>query len=327
MTGQIRVAQIGCGHWGRHLARNFFELGALASVADDNPETAAGMGAKFGVPVRTFGEVLASADIDAVALATPAVTHADMAILALTAGKHVFVEKPFALTIEAADRMIAAAGVADRRLMVGHLLQYHPAFVELKRQVAAGAVGRLRYVYSNRLSLGKIRTDENVLWSFAPHDFSMLLSLVDEAPESVTAQGGDFLTPGIADWCTCQLLFPSGVRGHIHVSWLHPFKEQRFVAVGEAGTLVFEDSRTEWDSKLALYRHSIDRSGSTPVALAASPEYIAVEPSEPLKLECAHFIETIAEDRRPRTDGAEGLGVVFALAAAERALACSLGKS
>ena len=321
-----RIAQIGCGYWGKHLARNFFELGSLAAIADENPETAAGACAQFGVPAQTFAEVLASPDIDAVALATPAISHATMAIAALRAGKHVFVEKPFALTLEDGESVIAAAKAAGRQLMIGHLLQYHPLFAQLKRMVEGGDIGALRYVFSTRLNLGKVRNDENVLWSVAPHDFSMLLSLVGEAPVSISAYGADILTPGVADWCTCHFRFASGVRGHVQSSWLHPFKEQRLVAVGDAGMLVFEDSQPDWDKKLALYRHFIDFSGSAPVAVKADAEFVVVERGEPLKLECAHFIECVQENRSPRTDGAEGLRVLSALALAEVALAHSLGK-
>lgn len=173
-----QVAVIGCGHWGKNLVRNYYELGALAAVADDDPETATTHSRSTGVPVLTFEEILARSEIAGVAIATPAEFHARLALQALEAGKHVFVEKPLALTVEDAERLIECAAEADRVLMVGHLLRYHPAFLRLQELVRSGRLGRLQYLYSNRLNLGKIRREENVVWSFAPHDISMILALV-----------------------------------------------------------------------------------------------------------------------------------------------------
>lgn len=322
----VRIAQIGCGHWGRNLTRNFAELGVLAAVVDGHPDTAAAMSAQYGVPATDFDSVLADPTIDAIALATPAETHARLADRAIAAGKHVYVEKPLALDPRDARRVINAAEAANVRLMVGHLLHYHPIFLEAQRMASSGELGKLRYVYSNRMSLGKFRVEENVLWSFAPHDISMLLGIVGEAPSIVTAQGAAFVTPGIADWCTLQLRFPSGVAGHVTTSWLHPFKEQRLVIIGEKGMLVFEDSVPEWDKKLALYRHDIDTSGPAPVPQAAQAEYIAVPKGEPLKDECRHFVESIENGTTPRTDGNEGLRVLEVLSRAEAELANSIGR-
>ncbi|MDZ7588482.1 MAG: Gfo/Idh/MocA family oxidoreductase [Parasphingorhabdus sp.] len=320
----VKIAQIGCGHWGKNLARNFAEIGALAAIVDGDPATAAAISAAHNVPASSFDAVLADPDIHGVALATPAPSHSAMALQAIAAGKHVFVEKPLALDPAEAEAMIAAAATADRRLMVGHLLQYHPVFQALKTEVSAGRIGALQYIYSNRMSLGKFRTEENILWSFAPHDFSMILSLTGEEPAHVTAQGASYVTPGVADWCTVQFAFPSGVRGHVQASWLHPFKEQRLVAIGDKGMLVFDDSAAEWEHKLAFYGHGIDSSGAAPVPQKADVEYLTVEKSEPLKAECQHFIDSIANGSTPRTDGAEGLRVLRALHRAEGELAKSL---
>ena len=322
----VRVAQVGCGYWGKNLVRNFHELGALCAVSDSSETVAAAMGATYGVPARSFEALLASADVDAVSLATPAPTHAEMAIRALKAGKHVFVEKPLSLDLGDARAMIEAAAAADRRLMVGHLLQHHPAFLTLKAAVADGAIGALRYVYSNRLSMGRIRTEENVLWSFAPHDISMLLSVVDEALVSVSARGAAVVTPGVADWCHCDFAFSSGLKAHVQAAWLHPFKEQRFVVVGALGSIVFEDSAADPTKKLALYKTRVETTGPVPVAVGAQPEYLEVPPGEPLRLECAHFLDSIIEGRPPRTDGAEGLRVLEALTRAESSLATYLAR-
>lgn len=320
----ISVAQIGCGYWGKNLARNFAELGALGAVVDGDPETAARIADQHGVPARSLDEVLEDDRIAALAFATPAETHAALASRALAAGKHVYVEKPLALDTGDARRLIDAAAAAERVLMVGHLLQYHPVFLRLRDLVADGALGRLRYVYSNRMSLGKFRTEENVLWSFAPHDVSMILGLAGEEPARVTAQGASFVTPGLADWATVQMSFPSGLRAHVQASWLHPFKEHRLVAIGTEGMAVFEDSLPDWHEKLKFYRHGIDASGPVPVPVKAEPERVPVEPGEPLKEECRHFLDCAAAGRAPRTDGSEGLRVLRVLESAESALKTAL---
>jgi UDP-2-acetamido-3-amino-2,3-dideoxy-glucuronate N-acetyltransferase len=316
---QPRVAHIGCGYWGKNLARNFAELGVLEAVVDGNPDTARAMAEVTGARVMSFDDVLADDAITAVSFATPAETHFVLALKALEAGKHVYVEKPLALSPHDAEALIAAAKRFDRRLMVGHLLQYHPVFMEMKARVAAGDIGQLTYVYSNRMSLGKFRTEENVLWSFAPHDVSMLLSLAGQEPVDVSAQGAVVVTPGVEDWVTLQLGFANGLKGHIQTSWLHPFKEQRLVAIGTQGMLVFEDSAPQWEDKLKIYRHVIDTSGVAPVPKAAEAERITVEKSEPLRNECQHFLDCVANGATPRTDGVEGLAVLNVL---RRAAAC-----
>lgn len=322
-----KIVQIGCGHWGKNLTRNFAQIEALAGVVDGHLETAAKMAADHDVLVMTFDEAIADPTVDGISLATPAETHAALATRALEAGKHVYVEKPLALAIDDASALIALADRLDRRLMVGHLLQYHPVFLALKSHVQAGLIGDLQYMYSNRMSLGKFRVEENVLWSFAPHDFSMLLALAGEEPARITAQGASFVTPQVADWATVQFAFPGGVRGHIQTSWAHPFKEQRLVVIGTKGMLVFEDSLADWDQKLAHYPHVIDVSGAVPVPHKADLVYLDVPKGEPLKDECRHFVESIANGTTPRTDGREGLAVLRALSAAETALQASLDEA
>lgn len=317
---EVKIAQVGCGYWGRNLARNFAGIGALGAVVDNDAATAAAISGQHGVAAATLEQVLADPAIQGIAFATPAETHAALAARALAAGKHVYVEKPMALTAAQCRSMIADAERASRVLMVGHLLQYHPIFAALRDLVAAGELGKLRYLYSNRLSLGKFRIEEDVLWSFAPHDISMLLALADRPVTQVTAQGTAFVTPGIADMATVQIGFEGGLRGHVLTSWSHPFKEQRLVVIGSAGMAVFEDSQPDWSRKLAIYRHVIDMSGPIPVPTAAQAEYITVPQGEPLKNECLEFVAAIAEGRAPRTDGAEGARVIDVLERAGAAM-------
>ncbi|AUH67033.1 Gfo/Idh/MocA family protein [Paracoccus zhejiangensis] len=317
---EIRIAQVGCGHWGKNLTRNFAQIGALGAIVDPHAPTAEKMSAEFGVPARTLDQVLADPAIQGVAFATPAETHAAGAIAALQAGKHVYVEKPLALTMADCRAMIDTARDTGRILMVGHLLQYHPIFAALRDLVGAGDIGTLRYVYSNRLSLGKFRTEEDVLWSFAPHDISMLLALANSPVSHVSAQGAAFVTPNIADMATVQIGFENGLRGHVFTSWCHPFKEQRLVAVGDAGMAVFDDTLPDWGQKLAIYRHRIDTAGPVPVPHKAEAEFIDVPQGEPLRTECEHFVAAIRDGRQPRTDGAEGLAVVEVLERASAAM-------
>ncbi len=317
---QVRVAVVGCGAWGRNLVRTHANLGSLAAVVDPSPEVAAAQAEAYGVVARSFDEVLADPAIDAVVVAAPAVDHAALAELALAAGKHAYVEKPLALTVPDAERVVAAAAAAGRTLMVGHLLQYHPAFLKLRELVDGGALGDLRYLYSNRVNLGRIRQEENSLWSFAPHDLSMLLSLVGEEPSEVTATGATFLNRGVADVTTTHLTFPSGPRAHVFVSWLHPFKEQRLVVVGSDAMAVFDDT-LGWAEKLVVFEHGVDWVDGVPTPARAEPSPIPLDPAEPLLIECQHFLDAVASGDRPRTDGEEGLRVLRVLARAQEALA------
>jgi predicted dehydrogenase len=320
------VAQVGCGYWGKNLVRNFAQLGALAAISDGDASTAAKMSAEFAIPALGWNEILADPAISAVSLATPAVSHAQMALEAIAAGKHVFVEKPLALTTADGAKVVAAAAAAGRTLMVGHLLHYHPIFAAAQSMVVTGELGSIQYVFSNRMSLGKFRIEENALWSLAPHDVAMVLAVVGEEPDHVTAQGAAFVTPGIADWATVQLAFPSGARGHIQASWASPFKEQKLAIVGSKAMLVFEDSEVDWGKKLALYRHQIDTSGTVPQPLKAEAQFIDVPRGEPLRDECQHFLDCIASGAAPRSDGHEGLRVLRVLERAERDLAAALAR-
>lgn len=307
-----KIAVVGAGYWGRNLVRNFAALGALGAVVDPRADVAGPLSAQFSAPVLDLAAALAAPDIAGLAVATPAETHADIALAAFAAGKHVYVEKPMALTVADAERMLAAAQSAPRVLMVGHLLQYHPAFVTLLARVRAGDLGVLRTAYSHRLSLGKTRLEENVLWSFAPHDVSMLLALFDAEPVRVSGAGGAFLTPGVEDEYRLDMTFADGARAHVFASWMHPFKEHRLVVTGDKAMAVFEDSAKEGD-KLRLYRHSFDRTRTPPEPTKAEMEPIPFPKDEPLLQECAHFLDCIATGAAPRTDGAEGLRVLRVL--------------
>ena len=309
------IAVIGCGHWGKNLVRNFAELGALAAVCDPNTKLAQSYAEQYNVGNLSFAAILANPAIEGVVLSVPAPLHASMAIEAMNAGKHVYVEKPLAMNRIEAEAMIATAEDNDVQLMVGHLLQYHPIFMAVRGLVESGELGSLSYVYSNRLSFGKVRSEEDVIWSFAPHDISMILSLTGQEPEVVRTESSCILQPDIADTATVHMEFKSAFKAHVSVSWLHPFKEQKLVVVGQSGMAVFDDTKP-WNEKLALYRHIVQTTGGLPSLEKAEVEYLEVPQSEPLRNECQHFISVVSENAVPLTDGDEGLSVLTVLSAA-----------
>lgn len=314
------VACIGAGYWGRNLVRNFHALGALACVCEQDARRSAEISPLYPtVPFTdSVDHVLAMPEIAAVAIATPAETHADLVTRALAAGKDVFVEKPLCLSTSEGRALVALARSSNRILMVGHLLWYHPAVLKLKQLVDEGALGRLQYIYSNRLNLGKIRREENILWSFAPHDISVVLGLVGEMPHSVTAQGGNYLHERVADVTVSLLSFPSGIKAHVFVSWLHPFKEQKLVVVGDRQMAVFDDM--EEHDKLVLYPHGIAWRHQLPVVTRAEGQVVPIERTEPLREECQHFLTCVETRSAPRTDGDEGLRVLTVLQQSHDAL-------
>jgi UDP-2-acetamido-3-amino-2,3-dideoxy-glucuronate N-acetyltransferase len=313
------IAVIGCGYWGKNLVRVFSQLGALGCVCDTDAArfgalTVAGDPPKFSNKVA---DVLGDPGVDAVAVATPAATHYELVKQCLTAGKDVFVEKPLALSTEQGQELVALAERGARILMVGHILLYHPAVVKLRQLIQQGVLGRILYCYSNRLNMGLIRTEENILWSFAPHDISVMLYLLGEEPISAQAEGQSYLTPGVVDVTLSRLRFRSGASGHIFVSWLHPSKEQKFVVVGSEQMAVFDDTA---EKKLLLYPHRIDWASRTPKAVKADAVAVELEPGEPLKQECQHFLDCVANRRTPLTDGQEGLRVLKVLGACQKSL-------
>lgn len=323
MSDLPKVAVAGVGYWGRNLARNFAELGSLAGVIDAFPETANEVAAANGTSVLTLERALADPEIRGVAIATTAVTHFEVARAALAAGKHVFVEKPLVLDESDADALIALAAESGRVLMVGHLLRYHPVFRRMLKLVRSGEYGKVRYIHSDRMSLGKVRTEEDVLWSFAPHDISMVLALAGEEPDTVTAQGAPILNPAIADIATAQLGFPSGVQASIKASWLNFRKVQQIAAVCDRATIVFEDSEPEWSRKLSVYEHSFEMQQGRPVLRRGEQRYVEVPVDEPLKCECRHFLERVADGQPALTDGSEGRAVLRVLRRANADMAAA----
>lgn len=314
------IAVIGCGHWGKNLVRNFHSLGVLRAVCDENLQTLDGIRSQYpGIRItRDPSDIFTDQEIHACVIAAPAVLHYRLARQALLASKDVFVEKPLALRVEEGRELVTLAEKQNKILMVGHLLEYHPAVVQLKRLVDDGRLGKIRYVYSARLNLGKVRTEENILWSFAPHDISVILRMLGESPVEVSAHGGSYLNSMIPDVTVTTLSFASGVKGHIFVSWLHPYKEQRLVVVGDQGMAVFDDLSP--DRKLLLYEHRVDWINRSPVAKSSEPCVIPIESVEPLKVECEHFVKCVVERCVPRTDGANGVQVLTVLEACQRAL-------
>jgi len=316
-----KIAVVGSGYWGKNLVRNFNDLGALIAICDKDSSVLDNFKEKYeGISTTENLDYLLDKSlfqIDAVVIAAPAATHYDLAKRCLLAGKHVFVEKPLALTGEEGQNLIEIAEKNHLTLMVGHILQYHGAVIKLKELIATGELGKIQYLYSNRLNIGKIRTEENILWSFAPHDISVILMLLREMPESVCAAGGAYLQQKIPDTTLTTLDFPSGVKAHIFVSWLHPFKEQKLVVVGDKKMAVFDDIS---DEKLMLYPHRIEWLNRIPIAAKAEAEVVKVETVEPLKAECKHFIDCVANGQQPITDGREGLRVLQVLQASQRSL-------
>jgi UDP-2-acetamido-3-amino-2,3-dideoxy-glucuronate N-acetyltransferase len=315
------IAVIGTGYWGKHMVRNFYQLGALKLICDKN-ETLLKQSQDHYPDIESciaLNDVLSRADIQGVVIATPSETHYTIAREVLLSNKDVLVEKPMALHEEEGAELISIAKDNDRVLMVGHLMQYHPVFVQLKKIAAGGELGRINYIYSHRLNLGKIRREENILWSFAPHDVSMILSLAGESPESVFTIGGNYLHKKIADVTTTHMEFPSGLKAHIFVSWLHPFKEQKLVVVGDRKMAVFDDTKP-WEDKLLLYPHEIKWENNIPVPAKAEPERLKISESEPLRLECECFLDCISNGNQPITDGQEGLRVLKILKASQQSL-------
>lgn len=317
------IALVGCGYWGKNLARNFHALGALHTLCDASAQTLASYGAEYSTvkKVGAYSDVLKDVAITAVAIAAPAAVHHRLAKEALLAGKDVYVEKPLCLDLNDAEELVKLANEFGRVLMVGHLLQYHPCVLALQGLVAKGDLGKLQYIISNRLNLGKIRKEENALWSFAPHDISVVLSLVNgQMPEQVICTGGEYLNQGVADATLTAMQFAGGVRAHVFVSWLNPFKEQKLTVVGSHGMAVFDDTKP-WAEKLVVYRQYLTWSdGQVPTPNKAKGELVAIPESEPLRDECSHFIECCTERKRPRTDGSEGKRVLAVLQAAQRSL-------
>jgi predicted dehydrogenase len=324
----VRVGVVGLGYWGPNLARNFDGLPGceLTWVCDASQEARERVAPSLHDARVTaeLDELLADPRLDAVALATPVPTHAELAARVLEAGKHCFVEKPLAERVGDAERAVEAARAAQRVLMVGHLLEYHPGVLRLKEIADSGELGEIRYIYSNRLNLGVLREEENALWSLGAHDVSVLLALAGEEPHEVEARGESYMQPGIEDVVFCFLRFPSGLSAHLHLSWLDPHKERRFTIVGSRRMATFDDMELErkvtvydkgFDERAGSYGEYITRSGDT-----WSPR---IPNAEPLRAECGHFVACVRDGATPRSDGESGLRVVRVLEALQDSLESS----
>jgi UDP-2-acetamido-3-amino-2,3-dideoxy-glucuronate N-acetyltransferase len=313
------VAVVGCGYWGRNLIRTFARQGTLQWLCDANAAVLEEQARTVsGVKTTSRFEDLLEAEVPALVLATPAALHYQQARAALLAGKDVFVEKPLALRYEEGVELVDLAQSLGRVLMVGHILQYHPAVVALRALVAREELGRLWYVYSNRLNLGRVRREENILWSFAPHDISVILSLAGGEPESVSATGYSYLQSRIADTTVTNLRFPDGIAAHIFVSWLHPYKEQRLVVVGERKMAVFDD--TQPTGKLRIHDKGIDWHDGLPVPRRDAEAVLDIADTEPLSIECGHFLSCVANRTAPLTDGPSALSVLRVLEASQMSI-------
>jgi len=327
MTDAIRIGVVGLNYWGPNLARNVDRLpdAELAWCCDLDDKVLAKARSLFPDARATadLDEVLADESVDAVIVATSVPTHYALGKRVLEAGKHAFIEKPMALTAADAEDLVATAAAGDRRLMVGHLLEYHPAVRKVKELLDAGELGKIFYVYANRLNLGKVRPDENALWSLGPHDISVINFLTGEEPEEVSARGECYLQPGVEDVVFGYIKFPSGMVGHLHVSWLDPHKSRRITVVGSEKMAVFDDM--DADRKVTVY----DKAAVVP-QYQSYGEYVTlrfgdihiphIANDEPLRLEVQHFVDCIREGKRPLSDGRDGLNVVRVLEAMQVSL-------
>jgi predicted dehydrogenase len=321
----VRIGVAGLGYWGPNLVRNFATIDGceLTWLCDASEQARAKLAGAFPT-ARTTGEIdelLSDSELDAVVLATPVPTHAELAVRVAQAGKHCFVEKPLATTVADAQRAVDAAERAGRILMVGHLLEYHPAVTFLKELVEADELGSLYYIYGNRVNLGQLRSEENALWSLGAHDVSVVLHLIDEEPSECSAHGESYVRGGVEDVVFCYLRFPSGQVAHLHLSWLDPHKERRITVVGSKRMATFDDMRTE--GKLTVYDKGFDEDASSwgeYIARAGESFSPRLANAEPLRLECEHFVECIRTGEQPRSDGRSGLRVVRVLQELQRSL-------
>ena len=328
--GRLSIALVGLGYWGPNLARNFAaiedcDLTWCCDASEDARARLAGQypGTRF---TDDLAEVLADPDVDAVVLATPVPTHAELAVRVLESGKHCFVEKPLGQSVAEAQLAVDAAQSTGKTLMVGHLLEYHPGVQRLKELSDSGELGdEIYYIYGNRLNLGKVRADENALWSLGAHDVSVLLYLADEEPHEVIARGESYVREGVEDVVFCFLRFPSGLSAHLHLSWLDPHKERRFTIVGSKRMATFDDMALE--GKLTIYDKGVDETSR------GYGEYITrsgdifsprIPNLEPLRVECEHFVRCVRTGERPRSDGESGLRVVRVLEELQNSLDRSL---
>ena len=321
----VRVGVVGLGYWGPNLARNLAAIAGceLRWLCDPDASARERLASSFpGARVTAeLSDLLDDDDLDAVVLATPVPTHAELAIAVARAGKHCFVEKPLATNAADAQAAVTAASDAGRILMVGHLLEYHPAVARLKQLIDEDELGHLYYLYGNRLNLGVLRANENALWSLGAHDVSVVLHLIGEEPDECLAHGASYVREGVQDVVFCYLRFPSGIVAHLHLSWLDPHKERRLTVVGARRMATFDDMLVE--GKLAVYDKGFDedtRSWGEYITRSGDMFAPHVANAEPLRLECEHFVECIRSGAAPRSDGHSGVRVVKVLERLQRSL-------
>lgn len=315
---KTKIALIGAGYWGKNLLRVFNELGALKTVCDMDKNILTERKKNYPTLEMTndFADILRDKEIKGIVIATPAITHYSLARKALLAGKDVFVEKPLALKLEEGKELVGLAKRKRAVLMVGHLLNYHPAVKKIRELIKAKALGKIRYIYSNRLNFGKIRTEENVLWSFAPHDISLIIGFLG-MPKSIRVVGKNYLQDKVADTTLSFFDFAQNKAGHVFVSWLNPFKEQKLSIIGQKAMVVFDDRA---EDKLVIYCHRIKNNHKRPEALAMEGKRVEVVSKEPLLEEAKHFLECLEERKKPLTDGQEALKVLKVLNICQKSL-------
>ena len=314
------IAIIGTGYWGKNLVRNFYQLGVLKTICDLDKNILKKFEKLYPGTETTqnINKILVDKEIKGVVIATPAITHHQLAKKILKAGKDIFIEKPLALELKHGKELIKLAKNKKCILMVGHILRYHPAIIKLKQLVKNGVLGKIQYIYSNRLNFGKLRTEENILLSFAPHDISVILSLFEKLPKKVATHGMSWLKKGIADTTISYFEFNKKQGAHIFVSWLNPFKEQKLVVVGDKKMAVFDDREK---NKLITYSHKIKWDyNKIPTAKQAPSKIISISQSEPLREECKHFLNCIKTRKNPRSDGKEALNILKVLTACQKSL-------
>ncbi|MBU1084265.1 MAG: Gfo/Idh/MocA family oxidoreductase [Candidatus Omnitrophota bacterium] len=324
----LKIAVVGIGNWGKHLVRNYYDLGVLYACCDFDEKKLETAKKTFSIPKITsdFDSIISDPDINAVVIATPAVYHYELAKASLEAGKATYVEKPMALKESHCAELVKIAEKKDIVLMVGHLMLYHPAFLRVKEYIDNGELGDIYYGYSVRVNLGTVRSDENSLWSFAPHDISMLLYLFGAEVESVSARGQSYLQKDVEDVVFLSLYFKDKKMAQIQISWLDPHKERKLTIVGSKKMLVFDD--VESSEKIKIYNKGVDRSGKN--EFDSYGDYLTlrsgdillpyVKMSEPLRAECMHFLDCVENNKKPLTDGRNGLDVVKILEKAQESL-------
>ena len=322
MKKKTNIGLIGAGYWGMNLIRNFNNLGVLKIVSDTNIKKKdevfkVSPSIKFSL---NYKDILNDKSITAVVISTPALSHYKLTYEALLSGKHAFVEKPLCLGSKKGKKLVDLAKKSNLKIMVGHLMLYHPAFIKMKEKIKSGLIGNIRYIYSNRLSLGKLRKEEDVLWSFAPHDISMILNLVKTPLLNIEAFGGSYLAKKIKDTTLTMLTFKKNIKAHIFVSWLHPYKDQRLIVIGDKGMIVFADTEKD-KNKLLFYDHDVRWEGAIPIISKSKGKTITFNfKKEPLLIECKSFINWIEKKIKPPSVGEEGLRVLNVLESAKKKL-------